>query len=76
MVNMARHFSRLGRPLGFCVRKQVEEKMDRRNVKKLLRRKDVYTRAIKTDADLKGWEIGCLDLLKQLKDRWEEGYKD
>ena len=54
MVNMARHFSRLGRPLGFCVRKQMEEKMDGKNVKKLLRREDVYTRAIKTDADLKG----------------------
>jgi len=30
----------------------------------------------KTEADLKGWMIGRLDLLKQYTDRWEEGYED
>lgn len=30
----------------------------------------------KTEADLSGWMIGALDLLKQYMDRREEGYED
>jgi hypothetical protein len=45
-------------------------------IKKELRRNKNIPEHKKTEADLNGWMIGRLELLKKYTYRWEEGYED